>query len=74
VRDALCGETGIGVVEAVEVRAAEGGGALVCVSLRAAEGMDARTAACRATEVLHKRLPDAEICIDVFTPERVRAA
>jgi len=64
---ALRGQPGIGVVEAVEISVADDGGALVTVGLRVPDGLDGREAACRATDVLHKRLPHAEIRVDVFT-------
>lgn len=70
VRAALRAQAGIGSVHAVEVSAAEHGGALVTVGLRIAEGADAREAACRAADRLHERLPTAEIRVHVLTSGR----
>ena len=68
VREALRGQPAIGAVETVEISRVEHGGALVIVGLRVGGGVDGREAACRATEVLHKHLPHAEIRVDVFGP------
>lgn len=67
-REALRGQAAIGAVEAVEIFGAEHGGAVVIVGLRVVDGVDGREAAYRATEILHKRLPHAEIRVDVFGP------
>ena len=65
VREALRGDAGIASVEAVDVSAAEHGGALVAVDLRIADGADAHEVACRATDRLHERLPGAEVRVYV---------
>lgn len=68
VREALRGQAATGAVETVEISGAEHGGALVIVGLRVADGVDRREAAYRATEILRKHLPHAEIQVDVFGP------
>ena len=45
----------------VEISAAETGGSLVTVRLRIDDGSDEREVACRAADVLHERLPAADI-------------
>ena len=65
VREALRGDVGVGSVEAVEVSAAERGGALVTVELRIADGADAHEVASRAADRLQERLPAAEVRVHV---------
>jgi hypothetical protein len=65
VHEALRGQAGIGSVEAVDVSAAERGGALVKVDLRIADGADAHEVASRAGDRLHERLPGAEVRVYV---------
>lgn len=66
VREVLRGQAGVGALEGVEACAADNGGAVVIVTLRAAEGVDAREVASRAADRLHERLPAAEFHMHVL--------
>lgn len=66
VRAALLGQAGVGTVEAVEVSVAERGGTLIVVRVRVGDGADAQEAASRVADVLHRRVPHAEIRVDVL--------